>query len=89
MHIIRHDHIAADGDVEFVGGAKGVFPKRVVNNIEPVHLHSMQRAKSNKEKRRIVGLEDLLQSGRTTFDHRQSGEAVGRTIFVFTCNPKQ
>lgn len=69
MHVIRHDHISANGNLKLVAGTECVLPKRNVNEGEPLNPNPVKRAKRDEEKRRIIGLENLIESRRTTFDH--------------------
>ena len=74
--VIRHHHIAPNGNVEFISSAIGVMEKSLMCDLDLSNLLAAQRAKRHKENGRIVGLKDLIKPGRTPFDHARSVEAV-------------
>jgi len=76
MHVIWHDYITTDPDVEFLDAFQRIFSKRLVRGIQTINFASMESTYRDEKKRRIIGLKNLLQPWRSLLDHRASVEAV-------------
>ena len=76
MHVIGHDYITTDPDVEFLNAFERIFSKRLVRGVQTINFASMESTYRDEKKRRIIGLKNLLQPWRSLLDHRASVEAA-------------
>ena len=76
MHVIRHDYITTDPDVEFRYPFERIFSKGRVRGLQAINFSSMGSTYRDEKKRRIVGLKNLLQPWRSLLDHRAIVEAA-------------
>lgn len=76
MHVIRHDYITTDPDVEFLYPFERIFSKGRVRGLQAINFSSMGSTYRDEKKRRIIGLKNLLQPWRSLLDHRAIVEAA-------------
>ena len=76
MHVIWHDYITTDPDVEFLDAFQRIFSKRLVRGIQTINFALMESTYRDEKKRRIIGLKNLRQPRRSLLDHRAIVEAA-------------
>jgi len=63
MHVIRHDYITTDPDVEFLYPFERIFSKGLVRGLQAINFSSMGSTYRDEKKRRIIGLKICCSRG--------------------------